>query len=365
MKILHFLYRLNSGGAERFVVDLANRQVADGHDVGVCMIRPDMGPAAFNRRFLDARVHFYSLGITPGLTPGKLKRVRDFILSANLDILHCHHNVIPYLSLLLLSKQRPSIVHTLHSEASRATVNNFEKVLCCWAYRRNIISPVTISEACRRSFKKEYALNAVCIPNGRETMVPGPETEIAKAEVESIKATPDTLVFVHVARFHPVKNQGMLVDAFNRLYDEGKDVLLLVIGDGFKEGEGAVLAARACPCIHFLGEKTNVQDYLFAADAFCLTSLSEGMSISLLEALCCGVTPVCTPVGGNVDVIQNGVTGYLSDKTSLASYLEAIERFFMHRIERASLQEYFHDNFSIESCAKKYASLYESIAHND
>ena len=365
MKILHFLYRLNSGGAERFVVDLANCQAAAGHDVGVCMIRPDEGPAAFNRRFLDERVRFASLGISSGITPAKMARVREFILSEAPDVLHCHHNVVPYLFFLLLSGKRPVIVHTLHSEAERSTVNRLEKELCNWAYRHGVICPVTISEVCRQSFLSEFGMNAVCIPNGRETMVPSSRAGEAKAEVEQLKASSDTKVFIHVARFHPVKNQGMLVEAFNRLYNDGKDVMLLVIGDGFKDGPGAELAARACPCIHFLGEKSNVQDYLYAADAFCLSSFSEGMSISLLEALCCGVTPVCTPVGGNIDVIQDGVTGYLSAGTTLETYLEALQRSLANSLDRKKLQEHFRANYSIDACAANYLTLYESLAHND
>lgn len=365
MKILHFLYRLNSGGAERFVVDLANRQVAEGHEVGVCIIRPDEGSSGFNRRFLDGRVRFTSLGISSGITPAKMTSVKRFILSEAPDVLHCHHNVVPYLLLLLLSGKRPTIVHTLHSMADRATVNQLEKRLCKWAYKNGLICPVTISEVCRQSFLREYGINAVCIPNGREAMTPSVRAGEVKAEVELLKASPKTKIFIHIARFHPIKNQAMLVEAFNRLYNDGKDLMLLVIGDGFKDGPGAELVGRACPCIHFLGEKYNVQDYLYAADAFCLTSLSEGMSISLIEAMCCGVTPVCTPVGGNVDVIQDGVTGYLSENTSLESYMEAINRFFGHSIDRVRLQEYYRDNFSIESCACKYSSLYEGIAHNN
>ena len=104
-------------------------------------------------------------------------------------------------------------------------------------------------------------------------------------------------------------------DAFNELDRRGSDFVLLVLGDGFDQGAGAGLKTRACEKIHFLGLKNNVADYLYCSNAFCLTSIFEGLPISLLEAMACGVIPICTNIGGVPDVVQDGRNGYLSDVT--------------------------------------------------
>ena len=180
-----------------------------------------------------------------------------------------------------------------------------------------------------------------------------------KQEVESYKKTSDTVVFIHIARYNVQKNQLLLIESFNHLVGEGFDFTLLVIGNGYDCLEGRRLQLLADDRVFFLGEKNNVNDYLLCSDAFCLTSKYEGLPISLLEALSCGVTPVCTSVGGIPDVITEGVTGYLSEGESIESYCNAIKRFFLKPISRDRLIAYYKANYSMEICAQKYEELYE------
>ena len=148
-----------------------------------------------------------------------------------------------------------------------------------------------------------------------------------------------------------------MIESFNRIRQEGYDAILLIIGDGFNEGEGRKLKEQACDAIHFLGLKSNVGDYLMCADAFCLSSIYEGLPISLLEAMACGVVPICTKVGGIPDVIEDGKTGILSD-VDTSAYTEAMERFFSTHIDKSLIQECYRMRFSMEACALKYYKLY-------
>lgn len=361
MKILHFLYELVSGGAERFVVDLANAQYAAGNEVTICILRPLNERSGFNRQFLVPGVGFESLGIGSGITPGKMAAVRKYIESADPDILHCHHNILPYLALTVFRKKKPVIVHTVHSAAERANKNKAERAFCKFLYRHGMVTPVTISQECRRSFLRVYSTDAECIYNGRSFMAPSGNEASVRSEIDSYKRSGSSLVFVHVGRCHLVKNQQLLVEAFNRLDRDGVDFVLIVIGAAFDSPAGQELQRIASPNIHFVGEKDNVADYLMNADAFCLTSKSEGLSISLLEALQCGVTPICTPVGGNTDVVSDGETGYLSSDLSLESYVDALCRYLNNPIDREELKRYFRKHFSMDACAAGYNTLYRKL----
>ena len=124
-----------------------------------------------------------------------------------------------------------------------------------------------------------------------------------------------------------INYQKELEKLLTRLEKEEKHFQLLVIGDWSFCEEANQLKKKAGERIHFLGTQTNVQDYLYCADAFCLSSVYEGLPISLLEALSCGCVPVCTPVGGIKDVVQNEVTGFLSDSVSEDDYYRAVNRF--------------------------------------
>jgi len=121
-----------------------------------------------------------------------------------------------------------------------------------------------------------------------------------------------------------------------------------------------VLKSIACDKVLFFGERHNVFDYLLNADAFCLSSIYEGMPISLIEALACGCTPICTPVGGIVNTIENGKTGYLSNSISDLDYYNSILNYLENKeeIKKEDLEKYYISRFSIEECVKNHLLIY-------
>ena len=361
MKIIQLVYSLCSGGAERFVVNLSNCLVDLGHEVEICMLLDDeVKSRTFNRVFLKPEVGFISMKLSPGFSLSKIRKVVAYIKSRHPDVVHCHLNVIPYVFGFAIRNRSIRFVHTLHSVAENAVGAKYQYWLNRFFYRRGIIQPVTISMKCQESYRTFYRLdNARKIDNGCAEVMPSDNFDIVGAEIEKLKTGVDLPVFLHVARFDSLKNQGLLVDSFNKLMEEGIGFVLLVLGNGFQTEKASELKRRACSSIHFLGEKNNVGDYLLHANAFCLTSIYEGLPISLLEALSAGVTPICTPVGGIPDVVREGVTGYLSDDISVPSYLSAIHRFFEHKIDSQLLKRHFKAHFSMLACAEKYLDVYK------
>ena len=99
----------------------------------------------------------------------------------------------------------------------------------------------------------------------------------------------------------------------------------------------------------------------FNSDIFVLSSLWEGLPISLLEALSCGTIPVCTPAGGISGVIFNDSIGYVSEDFSAENYYQTIIKSLnnIESFDRAKLVKHFRDNYSITTCAKKYERIYE------
>jgi glycosyltransferase involved in cell wall biosynthesis len=361
MKILHFIYSLVPGGAERFVVDLTN-QLAENNNIVLFTLRDDaVGIQGFYAHEISDKVTHKNLKISPGFKPWLVWTFYRILKKEKPDVVHCHLNLINYffLSSLLLHK-KVRFIYTVHNSAGTEVFSAMEKALMKFFFNYRFFIPVAISDETKKSYQAYYKLNDIdVINNGRKFEDKSIHYNEVLEEIKTLKPTRDTLAFCHVARYDELqKNQKMLVSAFNKLKDEGCDVILLIIGEGFENAPQ--LMGIANEHIHFLGIKSNVNDYLLASDAFCLSSNFEGMPISLIEAFACGCTPICTPVGGSVNAIKNGVTGFLSKTVSEDDYLEAIRQFIKHRksINKDDLIRYYKDNFSIQKCARSYLNLY-------
>lgn len=366
MKIIQLIYSLQQGGAERFVVELANELIKFNNEVLLCVFRDDSRDKnlSFNKRFLNDNVGYVNLKIPNGFHLNTYKIIDDLIDSYNPDIVHCHLNVIPYLFKAALLNRKIKIFHTLHNIASKTVSSKIQYYVNRFFYTNRIIIPITISKECSHSYRDFYKNNYdIMIENGSIEVTPTSLFSTVKDEINSYRNNLDTKIFIHVARFNPSKNQKMLVEAFVLLSKMYFDFILIIIGDGFDKNEAKELIGIANEKIKFLGVKYNVGDYLLCSDVFCLTSIYEGLPISLLEALSCGCIPICTPVGGIKDVIIDGENGYLSEDISRNSYLNKLE-FFMENskaIKTNKLKKYFIDNYSMNICTRNYLRLYESV----
>ncbi len=117
--------------------------------------------------------------------------------------------------------------------------------------------------------------------------------------------------------------------------------------------------------IIFAGFYEDVPHILRCMDIFSLPSLSEGFNRSLLEAMACGLPVVATSVGGNVEIVQDGVNGLLVPPGNPGALASAITKLLKDKekirkmgLERRRIVE---ENFSIEKNEKKIEKLYLQI----
>ena len=196
------------------------------------------------------------------------------------------------------------------------------------------------------------------ITNGRSQIQTTPLLSQVQKEVYSFKNKPDDKIFIHIARYHPVKNQQLLFNVFNSLYDYQKDFQLIIIGSGFEKCN----FIPQKPYIHILGERNNIGDYLYCSDYFVLTSLIEGLPLSLLEAMSMGVIPITTPAGGIKDVIHNKKNGFISLSFTEKDFLKTIKEAmaYSYLIKKSDIKKEYTEKYSMESCSLKYQKIYQN-----
>lgn len=357
MKILQLTYSLSSGGGERFVVDLSNELSKENEVILVQILSNENKLNAHYLPDVSERIKYVNLESNKGLSLGVLWKVYRTIVKYKPDIVHAHCSLLT-IALAALLYRRPGYFHTLHSLAHRCLDKKWLKPIFEILYKYKV-QPITISKTCLESYEDLYHLgNGTLITNGRSPVQTTSDEMSVKTEIDSYKLHPDDKVFLHVARVHPVKNQQLLFDTFDRLVSEGEHVLLVVIGNGYFESPFAKYSN--CKGIHILGEKRNVGDYLAASDYFIMSSKMEGLPISLLEAMSMGKIPVSTPAGGVCDVIRNGENGYLSSSHSPEDYYHTLKDAIgnVGNVTCEDIQNEYKAEYSMVACAKKYLNLF-------
>jgi glycosyltransferase involved in cell wall biosynthesis len=171
-----------------------------------------------------------------------------------------------------------------------------------------------------------------------------------------------------VGNLFPVKDHMTLLRAASEFGRRHSEWRLLVIGDGPELPRLEELAA-AQPALGqhvlFLRSSDCVPELLQAMDAYVLSSVFEGISNSLLEAMATGVPVLATAVGGNPEVVVDGVSGLLfqaGNAARLAGHLETLraEPETRARLSREA-QRRVAEHFSLTSMVREYAQLYESL----
>lgn len=366
MKIVEVITFLASGGAERFLVDLSN-ELSKGNEVYILTILDDKKDPEirnFYRFAIDSRVHYINLGLPNGLSYSNQVAVKKAIEEIAPDIVHLHLactlNYCAWATLSLAWKCK--IYFTIHNDLHNGYDRGFLKLICNTLGRLGKFRLACLSNKNYADCKAFYQHIPIrCIVNGRAPIEPTDCYSEVVNEMNSYRHSEDSKLFVHIARFHPDKNQSLLVESFNELINEGANVDLVVIGANYDCEDGIKLQQTANKRIHFIGTHKNISDYILNADIFCLSSNYEGMPITLLEASLAGVPAVSTPVCGAVDLIQNGVNGYLSKDHSLEEYKKTIIKAVEDYDSLKSNAMIMKDNspYTIAECAKKYMEYFK------
>ncbi len=238
------------------------------------------------------------------------------------------------IDLLILAKKYGIPVRIAHSHGSRLYWGNSIMKYVVYAlhhYNKLFIKDyVTDYWACSEMAGKFMFPTAVydklhIIKNAVDTTKFYPNSQKKYSVRKEIELDDADIVVGHVARLCEVKNQIFLLRVIKAAIEKNKNVRLLLVGNGeWKEKlEEEVKLLGIGDEVLFLGERNDVEDLLQAMDLFVLTSLSEGLSVSAIEAQACGLPCVLpTTVSPATDV--TGYVRFLSLEESYSVWAETI-----------------------------------------
>lgn len=348
-----------SGGIEAMICATAAEMARQGHDVTFCSIYQPKPDDIFWYQLPDM-VHKETLGKqSTGFSLKEVFAVYRFIRKGHFDVVQLHGFFYYFfLSVLLLPRQK--FFYTFHSDARKESFKWdirffwFKKLM----FRVGRVHAFTISPASQQSFAELYGCKSALCENG----IPMPVVSEAENSIDEARITPLTKVFLHPGRITEAKNQLVLVKVFDRLIREGRDVALLIAG--VEENEAILQQIRPyfSDRIQFLGLRTDVPSLMAKADGMCLPSVWEGLPVTLLECLAVSCIPICSPVGGIVNVIEDGKNGLLSKSSSEDDYYQTMLRFLSLSVnEIAQMKRQCANSFQsfhISKTVQKYLQEY-------
>lgn len=363
MKIFEIIPQLSSGGAERFTIDLCN-ELSKKHEVTLVVLH-SVEKFGFYADELASNVRLVSMDKRMGFDISLLFRLWRLIKKEKPDVVHTHLNGIIYISLSAAINRRVVYCHTVHNTADKEAGSFVCRGVRRLLFKTKLSIPITISEESHRSFLDFYGIDAPLIDNGRNVPADLALSASVVDEFKKYRRTDKTRVLVCLARMYPVKRHTLLAKVTAQLYDEGYDFTVLAIGSTSQIDIVEEVKSLKSENFYILGERKNPLEYLKAADAYALCSSYEGLPISLIEALGVGAVPVCTPVGGIVNLVHDGENGILAAGLEEDDYYNAMKRFLdlddeaLCAMSKKAKESYAP--FSMTECAQKYVSLFEKL----
>lgn len=380
MNITHVVENLNRGGLERMVIELVTLQQKQGHHCQViCLF--ELGSLASELKVLGVPVSACSK--RRGLDVRALIRLRRLIFAHATEVLHTHNAVAHYYAVLArcgLGTRR--VISTRHSmfgarpstgdsgAGTHRRPDRREQIYRLAVAYTDVV--VTVCEAARQhaiELDIVTAEKARVVPNGiRVESFQVASSFMREQLLQMLKLPAHMRVIGSVGRMTRLKDQTGLIRAFRRAHEKEPATVLVLIGDGELRAElqQCAVAEGVADSVHFLGDRSDVRGLLQGFDIFTLSSLSEGYSMALLEACAVALPIVATDVGGNGEIVRDGVTGLLVAPRDPVALANALITLLEHPQRAQALgnaaRAWVEVEGSLESMTARYANLYEKVA---
>jgi glycosyltransferase involved in cell wall biosynthesis len=206
------------------------------------------------------------------------------------------------------------------------------------------------------------------IPNGvdgRQFYPPSPEERIVARR--SLALDCKTLVLC-VGRFSPEKNLLGLLDAWAAVDANAREgALLALVGDGPDRDQvhARALAPDLAGSVHLAGERSDVATWYRAADFYVISSINEGLSNTMIEALASGLPVISTRVSGSSILLESPAAGLVVDVGNVEKLADAMKMLLRDESIRMRLGENarltFESRFSLKTLSNRMILLYEGL----
>ncbi|MCA9054500.1 MAG: glycosyltransferase [Planctomycetaceae bacterium] len=352
-RVCHLSMTLQTGGLERLLVEFGRH-----HDCGryeLQFVALDLlGPPADELRDLGFEVETMRFSAIGKWT--MLRRLAHWLRRERIDILHTH-NTYPHFYGTLAARLAgvPVVVNTQHGRGCGSG----------WKDR------------CQFRLANRVSQRVVGVSEDARTLCQAQDPRSARRMTRiwngidvgrfAFHGPADTLTAISVARLNPVKDFPTLLHGVALAHPQVPEFRLQIVGDGPERPRLEALREKLGldEVVTFLGERADVPELLSRAGFFVSSSKTEGISLTLLEAMAVGLPVLTTSVGGNPEIVVEGETGRLVEPLNPDAIAAGVvtmcrERPRWEEMGRAG-RDRVEQHFEIGRMIRNYEALYEEV----
>jgi sugar transferase (PEP-CTERM/EpsH1 system associated) len=373
--IAHIIYRLDVGGLENGLVNLINRIPENRFRHAVICLTDYSG---FRERIRRTDVPVFALHKPPGNSPAMHLTLWRLLMKLRPDIVHTRNFGALEAALPAALSAVPVRIHSEHGH----DIGDLDGSNRKYQWMRRSLKPLVHQYIALSKNLESYLHEKVGIParliaqiyNGVDTELFHPALGGRETLPPAGFAGPGQFVIGTVGRMQAVKDPVNLARAFVRLLQiapqESRRLRLVMVGDGpLRDQVRNVLAqGGASELVWLAGEREDVPRIMRGLDLFVLPSISEGISNTVLEAMASGLPVLATRVGGNPELIEEGLTGTLvprSDSDSLASAMSLYARNpELCRMHGSAGRRSVERRFALNGMVNAYMTIYDAMLAN-
>lgn len=355
-KVAVILPYFGNGGAENMVAHLVSHIDLNKIDVQVYCI---FGKPLRNHLEKEIQEHGVKIVFIDKELGFSIKAVFTLYKELNKfdpDVVHTHLMGCMYVTPWIFF-HKVKMLHTLHSIPEAENRNIIRRLITRFLYKTKKAIPIAISEENRKLISEYYNLKLENVEVINNPVI------ISKYHHSENDKKIRTLITV--GRLSKEKNQQMLIQAFYEVKKINLEVKLVIVGDGVerKKLEEKVQNLNLNDSVTFVGNVTDVENYLCNADIFLLSSIYEGIPLAILEAMAAELPIIATNVGGIKDIVTNN--GILVSSGNVEEMKKAILKLVENPklIKEMGLNSRLNvKKYDINSVVKSYTILYEKYS---
>ncbi|MEW6990603.1 glycosyltransferase [Colwelliaceae bacterium 6441] len=319
-RVIHLIDRLTIGGLERIIANFVLSPEGQEFENIVVSIRD----VDHSTNIMPQHIKVYSLSKKSGLDLSSHYRFFILLRKLNVDIVHTYNlPAIEYHPISWLSGVKGH-VHAEHGRdiSDPKGLNKKHNLL------RKLMSFFIHKYICVSQDLFNWLTNVVGISKDKAILI---QNGINTERFNSKKTESTKLRFTIVARISPVKDHQTLLEAFvhlKTLVPEEKLPSLTIVGDGEQRSQlEEFCQTNELTAVEFLGARDDIEDILAQTDVFVLSSIAEGIPMTILEAMSASIPIVATKVGGIPEVVKSGHDGFLVEKSNPVALAQAMEKY--------------------------------------